>query len=240
MARSRYDTSMGGTDKNFPTTKWTQLLDLSEKETILSELCANYWKPLYCYLRGLGFENEKAKDLVQGFLTEKIINKELIFQANRTKGKLRTFLLTAIRNYAINVHRKDKGLSDADFITSASNKSNEPEDAYDRAWADDLLQQVLKQLKIECVKRGKTIHWQLFQQWLLNPNVNQNKPKMTDLCEKYGIENTAKAYHMIENIKRRFRTILKDYLRDLVDSDGDIDSEIIDFINIFQKDAARS
>ncbi|MHC4566682.1 MAG: hypothetical protein ACYTE3_13100 [Planctomycetota bacterium] len=62
---------------------------------------------------------------------------------------------------------------------------------------------------------------------------------MKDLCDKYGIESTARAYHMIENIKRRFRSILRDHLEVLVDSDGDVEAEIHNFINIFQKGAAR-
>ena len=62
---------------------------------------------------------------------------------------------------------------------------------------------------------------------------------MKDLCEKYGIEDTGQAYHMIENIKRRFRSILREQLHPLVDSDGEVDAEIHNFINIFQKGAAR-
>ena len=62
---------------------------------------------------------------------------------------------------------------------------------------------------------------------------------MKDLCEQYGIESAAQAYHMIENIKRRFRSILREHLRVLVDSDGEVDAEIHDFIDIFQESAAR-
>ncbi|MHC4699882.1 MAG: RNA polymerase sigma factor [Planctomycetota bacterium] len=112
MAGPQYDTWMGGAERRFPPTEWTQLLDHSQKEAILAELCARYWKPLYSYLRASGFGNDKAKDLVQGFLTEKVIDQELIRQADKTKGRLRTFLLTAIRNYAVNVGRSERVLLD--------------------------------------------------------------------------------------------------------------------------------
>lgn len=240
MSKPQNHTSIGGPDRKFPTTEWTQILDFSQKEAILSELCTKYWKPLYSYLRGLGFSNEKAKDLVQDFLTEKVIDQELIRQADRTRGKLRTFLLTAIRNYAINIHKSSRETLDIDKILEVSDTTSNPEDAYDRAWADDLLQDVLEQLHIECGKRGKTVHWQLFKQWLLDPSDQQQKPQMKDLCDKYNIDNTAQAYHMIENIKRRFRSILREHLRGLVNADEEVDAEISDFINIFQKDAARS
>jgi DNA-directed RNA polymerase specialized sigma24 family protein len=99
---------MGGSDRHFPATEWTRLLDHSQKEAILAELCTKYWKPLYSYLRSSGFGNDKAKDLVQDFFTEKVIDQELVQQADRTRGKLRTFLLTALRNHVINAGRSQK------------------------------------------------------------------------------------------------------------------------------------
>ncbi len=239
MAGPRYDTSMGGAERKFPPTEWTQLLDHSQKEAILAELCTRYWKPLYSYLRAAGFGNDKAKDLVQGFMTEKVIDQELIRQADKTKGKLRTFLLTAIRNYAVNVGRSERVLLDIEETPGGADRSDNPEVAYDRAWADQLLEEVLEQLRIECDRRGKTVHWRLFHEWLLEPNTDRQKPQMKDLCEKFAIENAARAYHMIENIKRRFRSILREQLRGLVGSDGEVDAEISNFINIFQKSAAR-
>ena len=239
MTRPKYDTSMGGADRNFPATEWTRLLDPSQKEAILAELCTKYWKPLYSYLRASGFGNDKAKDLVQGFLAEKVIDQELIRQADKTRGKLRTFLLTAIRNYAINLKRSEKtspGLDKSDGNVTAF---DDPETAYDKAWADQLLQDVLGQLQVECRKRGKTVHWRLFQEWLLELHTDGQRPQMKNLAEKYGIGDPAQAYHMIENIKRRFRSILREELRMLVDSDGEVDTEIGNFISVFQRGAAR-
>ncbi|MEJ2702731.1 MAG: hypothetical protein P8Z79_09855 [Sedimentisphaerales bacterium] len=234
MAKRSFDTSMGGAEKRFPPTAWTQLLDASQKKIVLDKLCARYWKPLYCYLRSMGFGNEQAKDLVQGFLTERVIDRELIRQADKTKGKLRTFLLTAIRNYTINTVKGDKSLVELDKAMEYSGRSANCEVAFDRAWANELLQTVLEDLKLECQKRGKTAHWQLFHQWLLEPCSDHRKPRMKDTCQKYDIANAAHAYHMIENIKRRFRTILREHLRSLVDSDDDVDAEISSFISIFQ------
>jgi RNA polymerase sigma-70 factor (ECF subfamily) len=230
---------MGGAERRFPPTEWTQLLDHSQKEAILAELCARYWKPLYSYLRASGFGNDKAKDLVQGFLTEKVIDQELIRQADKTKGKLRTFLLTAIRNYAVNVGRSESRRPDIEKPLRAADRSDNPEIAYDRAWADQLLQNVIEQLRIECDKRGKTTHWLLFKHWLLEPDIDRQKPQMADLCEKLDIETTAQAYHMIENMKRRFRSILREQLHMVVGADGEVDAEIGNLINIFQKSPAR-
>lgn len=239
MAGPQYDTWMGGADRQFPPTEWTQLLDHSQKEAILAELCSRYWKPLYSYLRASGFGNDKAKDLVQGFLTEKVIDHELLSQADKTKGRLRTFLLAAIKNYAINVGRSERVLLDIERTSGKADRSDDPEVAYDRAWADQLLQNVIEQLRIECHRRGKTVHWLLFRHWLLESNADRRKPQMADLCEKFGIETTTRAYHMIENIKRRFRSLLREQMHMVVGSDEEVDAEISNFISVFQRSAAR-
>ena len=239
MSRPHDYTSIGGADRRFPATEWTRILDPSQKEAIISELGEKYWKPLYSYLRSLGFGNEKAKDLVQGFFTEKVLDRELIQQADRTRGKLRTFLLTAIRNYAINIHKKDKTPLELDETAQDPRKLTNPEAAFDRSWADGLLENVLENLQSESADREKTGHWQLFHEWLLEPTADERKPQMKDLCAKYGIESPAQAYHMIENMKRRFRSILRERLSSQVDSESDVDLEISNFLNIFQVDVAR-
>jgi len=33
----------------------------------MGEMLKTYWKPVYCYLRCKGYDNEQAKDLTQGF-----------------------------------------------------------------------------------------------------------------------------------------------------------------------------
>ncbi|MHC4170113.1 MAG: RNA polymerase sigma factor, partial [Planctomycetota bacterium] len=168
---------MGGSDRHFPATEWTRLLDHSQKEAILAELCTKYWKPLYSYLRSSGFGNDKAKDLVQDFFTEKVIDQELVQQADRTRGKLRTFLLTALRNHVINAGRSQKVPAMLHGAAADGIANDGPEAAYNRAWADQLLQDVLAQLRAECRERGKAIHWRLFHEWLLEPRVDQQRPQ---------------------------------------------------------------
>ena len=94
-------TSMGGEDGRFHTTAWTQLINLTRQDVKaardeLSGLLGRYWKPVYCYLRRKGHDNETAKDLTQGFFAEVVIGRNLARQADPARGKFRTFLLTAL------------------------------------------------------------------------------------------------------------------------------------------------
>lgn len=240
MTKSNGHTSMGGSNYRFPPTEWTKILRPLQRESVYSELYAKYWKPLYFYLRGRGFNNEEAKDLVQGFFTDKILGQELIHKADRERGRLRNFLLTAVRNYAIIAQRGNKPKQSLDEKAEKSTKLDDPETEFNRVWADQLLQEVLKELKTECFRKGKTLHWQLFQEWLLEPKGEVNNVRLADISAKYGIADTSKAYNMISNIKERFRALLRNHLLPLVNSDKEVNSEIADFINIFSHQPTRS
>jgi len=240
MSNYRDHTSLGGKHSQFPPTEWTRINHPIQPESLITELYARYWKPLYAYLRGRGFSNEEAKDLVQGFFTDKVLGQELIKKADRTRGKLRNFLLTAVKNYAMTMQRGNKSHQSLDQGIEKPAKTGDPETEFNRAWADELLQQVLQELKQECQRKGKTVHWQLFQQWLVEPDVEAEKKRLADISANHGITNAAQAYNMIANIKERFRFILRNHLRLLVDSDAEVEKEIGSFLNLFSKDTPRS
>ena len=200
-------TSMGGEHYQFPPTEWTKILNPLRRESVYSELYTKYWKPLYVYLRRRGFSNEEAKDLVQGFFTDKVLGQELIQKTDRTRGKLRNFLLTAVRNYAIIAQRGKRPYQGLDEKAEMPAKIDNPETEFNRAWAEELLKQVLKELKIESSRKGKAVHWSLFKEWLLEPDVEADNVRLADIGARHGVADASRAYNMISNIKQRFRTI---------------------------------
>jgi len=212
------------------------MLTHPQREIILAELCRDYWKPVYCYLRTMGFRNEQAKDLVQGFFTDKVLGRQFVQKADRTRGRFRSFLLRSVRNYAINAQRNVRPHGALDETQHAHFTTADPETEFNRAWADQLLQDVLQELEDECRQRNKMTHWHIFHDWLLEPQVGGKKRAMSDLCAKYGLADASKAYHMIENVKRRFRAMLRAHLEGVVLSDPDIDAEIREFIGVFSRD----
>ena len=69
MTKRRDDTSMGGLDGSFGKTPWGEIIhartqDERGRRVVLEELLRKYWKPVYCYLRRKGYENEPAKDAI--------------------------------------------------------------------------------------------------------------------------------------------------------------------------------
>lgn len=104
-------TSIGGDRRTFETTHWSIVEkiksdDASCNKALVEELLGRYWKPVYCYLRQKGYNNEQAKDLTQGFFQEVVLGRKLVQQANHSKGRFRTFLLTALNRYLTSEYRK--------------------------------------------------------------------------------------------------------------------------------------
>ena len=62
-----------------------------------------YWPPLYGYLRRHGHDREEAEDLVQGFFA-RLLERHDVGTADPSRGRFRSFLLTALKRYAINEH----------------------------------------------------------------------------------------------------------------------------------------
>jgi hypothetical protein len=236
----RYNnTSFGSSNPHFQTTEWTKILSTPVGESILSELYMKYWKPVYSYLRRKGFNNDQAKDIIQGFFTEKVLGQQLLLKADRTKGKFRTFLLTAIKNYTIDLHRANRPMQELDDRADKSADIGNPELEFDLVWAKKLLQSVLEELEAECRSRDKMTHWDIFRTWFLEPNVDSEKVDMSAICDKYDIDDVSTAYNMISNLKKRFRNILRHRFSCYIDSDTEIDNEINYFINIFSKSTTR-
>ena len=256
MTKYSDKTSIGGSRESFQTTHWSEIFnarteDDIRRKSIIDALLRRYWKPVYCYIRRKGYDNEQAKDLTQGFFHEVILNRNLIRQADQTKGRFRTFLLTALDHYLIDVHRREKskkqmppgGLmtfedNDLPNLTSV-HSSMTPDQVFNYIWATELIDQVISQVKKECGNTGKETHWRIFHAKILAPIIdNRTSPSLKKLCDQYGVEDEAKASNMIITIKRCFRRVLEDHLRRFVRMDSEIEDEMREFLEIISGDRA--
>ena len=235
---------MGGANEVFRTTQWSAILlartaDPGRRRAVVGQLLAQYWKPVYCYLRRKGHDNESAKDYAQGFFHEVVLGRELIQQADRERGRFRTLLLTALDRYVTSAHRAEvaqkrrptsevvplevvDALGDLELSHTAT-----PEEAFNYAWASALLDEVLAEVEAECRRTGTDRHWEVFHARVVRPILGDvAAPGIEELRATYGIDSPARVSNMIVTVKRRFQTVLKRRVRELVGSDLEVDSEI--------------
>jgi DNA-directed RNA polymerase specialized sigma24 family protein len=259
MINPREKTTIGGICSQFESTCWTEILeaktlDTDRKRQRINEILGKYWKPVYCYLRRKGYDNERAKDLTQGFFYDIIVGRHLLEQAKRGefKGRFRSFLVTALDRYVTDVYRKDtaqkrtpeEGMVSLDTgeMTDwlAAHSDLEPDQAFQYAWACEVINQVLDQVQCECVKSGKTTHWKAFYARVVSPLVEGGVPRsIPDVCGEYGIKDEATASNMIFYVKDRFRAAMRHCLRQFVQSDSEVDQEFEEILLILSGRAKR-
>jgi DNA-directed RNA polymerase specialized sigma24 family protein len=242
----RFDdyTDMGGVGEAFLTTHWSLIenigaTDNDKNRALVELLLKKYWKPVYCYLRRRGHNNEEAKDLTQGFFHEVVLNQNLIHKADQAKGRFRSFLLLALNRYLLKVKREQttrKRMPKGGIVPLDTQAMSEiphgitkltPEDAFTYVWVSGLLEQVLGDVRTLYTQEGKIVYWHLFHERLVRPIMDRsNPPTLEQLCAKYDITDTAKVSNMMVTVKRRFQTLLRQKLRDLVMSEEEAKMEL--------------
>jgi RNA polymerase sigma-70 factor (ECF subfamily) len=252
----RDQTDMGGTRGTFLTTHWSLIEDVkagSDKDGALIELLLHiYWKPIYCYLRHKGYDNEQAKDLTQDFFHEVVLNRNLIGRADKDKGRFRSFLLYAINQYLINRERDQRAKKRIPREKLASLDIAEPpdlpqsfakataEDSYHYAWLSALLERVTAEVKTAFQEQGMDTHWALFHERVLQSILSNSDPvSLMQLCENHGIGDTKKASNMIVTVKRRFRKVLMELVRNTVVSEEQAREELEFLLQFFPENAQR-
>lgn len=153
-ANSSADSTVAGVPPRvFATTHWSVVLaagqsDSPQRASALETLCRAYWYPLYVFVRRQGYRPEDAQDLTQEFFC-RLLDKDRLAQADRRRGKFRTFLLVSLKHFLINEWKRTRRLrrgggvsflsldaleAEARYAVEPLDESS-PSQAYEREWA---------------------------------------------------------------------------------------------------------
>ena len=106
-------TDYGGRRASWPTTQASLILraqtqDTQRRRQAEAEILARYWKPVWSFLMARHKDYAMAMDRTQDFFCERVLGKQLLRKYDPSKGRFRTFLLVAIRNYDNEQRRKKR------------------------------------------------------------------------------------------------------------------------------------
>lgn len=214
----------------------------------MGRILGHYWKPVYCYIRRKGYDNEQAKEFTQGFFCDIVLGNELVLQAQRERGRFRSYLLTALNHYISSVHRHESAgkrrpaggcvsLEGFDEATlPCPSPQAPPDDAFAYAWAAELVRLVLAEVKADLTSDGKETYWKLFEMRVVEPIFSGGQaPSLSQLCGELGIGDKVTASRMIVTVKRRFQSALQRHVRQYAQSDRDVGREIDELMDILSK-----
>lgn len=229
----------------FPATKWSLVVrsrgeNAEVAQRALGELLEIYWQPLYVFARQSGLAKEDAQDAVQGFC-ESLIRRGSLRSADQELGKLRSFLLGGFENHVRTVFRNGQRLKrgggvqfvrwedNAAVLESALVDGQSPDVAFDRLWAQRLLQQVLERLRSDYAARGKQA---LVMK--LGPLLSWRGGDETyaQIAAELNMSVTAVA-QALKRMRARYRVLLEEEIAQTVDSQTSADEERAHLIQVF-------
>lgn len=212
----------------------------------LSQLCEIYWYPLYAYVRGQGQQHANAQDLTQAFF-ERLLEKGLVSVADRDRGKFRTFLLSALKNFIANEYAKlsaekrgggrrslSLDFSAADERWKLEPRSDaSPELEYDRRWATSLLDRVLALLQNQYHDNDKRELFEVLSPYLVGTNAGGKSVSnpYAAAAEQLSI-SVANVKVSVHRMRSRYRELLRREIGNTLSDPTDIEDEIAELFKL--------
>lgn len=225
----------------FATTRWSIVVAAGAGEdtagrAALESLCRAYWYPLYAFERRGGTRAEDARDLVQGFFAE-LLEKDVLAQADRDRGRFRTFLIAAFRHFASKEREKARALKRGggraplplDFEDGESRYLREPADErtperlFERRWALTLLEEALGRLREEHRVAGREDLFEALRGTL--GSAGGPEASYAALGEGLGMSEGAVKV-AVHRLRRRYRDVLRAAIAETVADPSEVDDEI--------------
>jgi DNA-directed RNA polymerase specialized sigma24 family protein len=222
------------------TTRWSVVLVAGRRSSpdsrqALEALCRAYWYPLYAYVRRRVVDINEAQDLTQAFFAE-LLAKNYVGAAKIERGRFRAFLLTALKHFLSKEWQKAKAQKRGgqrvriplDFETIHSQYVVEPaagltpEQIYDREWAIALLGRTMQRLETEFSDAGKKSQYESLKGFLIGQHGGAT---YADVAAKLGMTEAA-AKMAVHRMRRKYRELLRDEIRDTVSAPEDVEDEI--------------
>ena len=239
-------------DSGASQTDWSMIAqaaddDDQEAGDALECLVRRYWSAVYAYVRRTGYNVHEAADLTQGFICDIILSRRLCDHADPQRGRFRSLLLSAVRNYLREKHRHDMRRRDLvdddeplpiDQWPAETRAGDAPEEAFCYLWSATVVRQVLTDVREACEADGLDAHWTVFEHRVVRPMLLNEPP--TDhaaLVQQLGLKNEAQAANMMVTVKRRFvRALHREIGRTVVDPDQ-IEAEMRELLRNLERPA---
>lgn len=224
----------------FATTRWSVVLraggPTSEGSAqALEHLCRTYWYPLYSFARRSGAAQHDAEDQTQSFFAY-LLDKDVIARADRKRGRFRSFLLVAFRNYQANERTRQaafkrgggKIIVSFDELQAENRYQQEPrsdlspERLYDHKWAASLLDQVMQMLRVEYTMLGKGPLFETLRGviWGTRPEGGYET-----LARQVGLSEGAFKV-AVHRLRARFKECLHQEVAQTVATPGEVEDEL--------------
>jgi RNA polymerase sigma-70 factor (ECF subfamily) len=182
-----------------------------------------------------------ADDLLQSFVSRKVLEQRLIARSDRTRGRFRSFLLKALDHYVIDQLRAQRSRGGAhaqldelqEMDLTDDDAEAQPSQAFDRAWAKEVVAEAVRRMRAECQRTGRADVWGVFEHRVLAPALHGAEPLPYDeLVKLYALDSPAQASNVLITAKRTFARMLRSVIAESAEDDAEIEEDLKDIKQI--------
>lgn len=236
------DTSSPRIGERFLTTRWSIVARAAsgsrEARDALESLCASYWYPLYAYARRRGLDHHAAQDGVQGFFA-RLIEKQDLATVDRSRGRFRSFLLAALKNYLSNewdrerAHKRGGGFTRLSYDEADAQRryqsdlavSDAPEKAFERQWAREVISRALAALESEWRHAKREALFARLKPSLVGPEQSGGGAPQSAIARELGLTENAVRI-ALHRLRKRFGELLRLEVAETVADPDDVEREL--------------
>lgn len=228
---------------SFPVTRLsvverTRSADVDTRRIALATIIDAYWKPAYKYLRvKWSLDPDDAADLTQEFFTT-ALEKEVVERYDPARARFRTYLRLCLDGFAGNARKAERRLKRGGHVTIVSLdfesaegeiQHREPsvnpdvDELFYREWVRALLERSVADLKRHAEDAGRPVMFEVFAYYDLADDPD-TRPKYTDIARALNLTPATVTNHLAA-MRRQFRTIVLERLRELTSGDEEWEAE---------------
>lgn len=218
----------------FPLTHWSLVRragtpDAAARREALQTLLERYIPALRKFL-GMTFRlrDEQTEEILQAFIADQVLVKQLIAHADQSKGRFRSYLLVSLRNYAVGIFRqRDIIRATGSDLTEVADEKSSSQVIIEASWVRALLNSVMSAMKTECETTGRPDIWQVFEERILLPIFDQAMPpSYENLAKRLGLSSPTQAANLLITGKRMYARLLRAAVGEYEREPDEIDGEI--------------
>jgi RNA polymerase sigma-70 factor (ECF subfamily) len=221
----------------FPSTRWELVFKARSSDPAardaLNLLCQTYWEPIYSYLRRRGHSPGDAEDQTQQFFAE-VIADETFRAAQPERGRLRTFLLAALKRSLAdqarfrNREKRGGGIPPLSLEWARAEKllgaepveAVDPEKLFYRQWAQLLIERARDRLRESYASRAAL--YAAIEPFLEKDDASAS---YAAVAAELNIAEVTVRVH-VSRLRKRWAELLREEIRDTVQSESEVEPEL--------------
>ena len=185
-----------------------------------------------------GFKDHELQDVLHSFIEHKILKGELLNHADPNKGAFRTFLRSALDNFAISEIRRRNALkrspgeahcvdvdslSPSELLVEPAQPAPPPRDI---VWAQAVIAGALLDMHNALVRQNRLDIWEVFEGRVLRTILNDEPPlDYRTIIARFKYASPAQALNALVTAKRMFRRHLRAVIAQYAHDDKEIEEE---------------